>query len=146
MKFTKYLHGTWSIIDQKSIILTNTMHFLAIATNIPVLLRIGFVVQGHNYSCCKACWELTHPTLFNKELFVLGTTSDGILLSMFLYRFQVHFSVSVTHSSLCWIQCNCCSTVYNYSCQAKTKDSSVSSTADIQYQHLNSPPLTVYRK
>ncbi len=32
-------------IKEKSIILTHTMYFLA--TNIPVLLKTGFVVQGH---------------------------------------------------------------------------------------------------
>ncbi len=32
-------------IKEKSIILTHTM--LAIATNIPVLLKTGFVLQGH---------------------------------------------------------------------------------------------------
>ncbi len=36
-------------IKEKSIILTHTINvLLGIATNIPVLLMIGFVVQGHN--------------------------------------------------------------------------------------------------
>ncbi len=34
-------------IKEKSIILTHTHVFLAIATNISVLLMTGFVVQGH---------------------------------------------------------------------------------------------------
>ncbi len=34
-------------IKGKSIILIHTMLFLAIATNIPMLLMTGFVVQGH---------------------------------------------------------------------------------------------------
>ncbi len=36
-------------IKEKSIILTHTMLFLAIATNIPVLLMTAFVLQGHKY-------------------------------------------------------------------------------------------------
>ncbi len=35
-------------IKEKSIILTHTM-YICIATNIPVLLMTGFVVQGHIY-------------------------------------------------------------------------------------------------
>ncbi len=38
-------------INEKSLILTHTMTFLHIATNISVLLMIGFVVQGHMYVC-----------------------------------------------------------------------------------------------
>ncbi len=34
-------------IKEKSIILTHTMFFLAIATNIPMQIKTGFVVQGH---------------------------------------------------------------------------------------------------
>ncbi len=34
-------------IKEKSIILTHTVYFLAVTTNIPVLLMTGFVVQGH---------------------------------------------------------------------------------------------------
>ncbi len=33
-------------IKEKSIILTNTINFLAIATNITMLLKTGFVVQA----------------------------------------------------------------------------------------------------
>ncbi len=46
-------------IKEKLIILTHTMYFLAIATNIPVLLKTGFVVQGHiqvhlnKLECCE---------------------------------------------------------------------------------------------
>ncbi len=53
--FTKYLHGTWSLLNilmifgikKKSIILT-------IAINIPVLLKTGFVVQGN--MCLSKYW------------------------------------------------------------------------------------------
>jgi len=40
-------------IKEKSIILTHTM--LAIATNIPVLLVNGFVIQGHKCSVLQIC-------------------------------------------------------------------------------------------
>ncbi len=55
-KCTKYLHGTWSLLNilmilgiKKSIIIYNYPYsvFLAIATNIPQRLKTGFVVQGH---------------------------------------------------------------------------------------------------
>ncbi len=54
-KFTKYLHGPQSLfnilmifgIKEKNIILTPYNVFLAITTIIPVLLKTGFVVQGH---------------------------------------------------------------------------------------------------
>ncbi len=36
-------------IKEKWIILDNPNVFLAIATNIPVLLMTGFVIQGHIY-------------------------------------------------------------------------------------------------
>ncbi len=36
-------------IKEKLIILTHTMYFLAIATNILQRLKTGFVVQGHIY-------------------------------------------------------------------------------------------------
>ncbi len=52
-KSTKYLHGSSFFnvlmifdIKKKSIILTHIMHFLAIATNITMLLKTGFVVQA----------------------------------------------------------------------------------------------------
>ncbi len=53
--FTISLHGTWSLLNilmivcrkEKLIILTHTIFLLAIATNIPVRLETGFVVQGH---------------------------------------------------------------------------------------------------
>ncbi len=35
------------VIKEKSIILTHTMYFLVIATNIPQRLKTGFVLQGH---------------------------------------------------------------------------------------------------
>ncbi len=55
MKFTKYLQRTGFLLNvlmifgikAKSIILTHTMYFLAIATNIPQQLKTAFVVQGH---------------------------------------------------------------------------------------------------
>ncbi len=34
---------------EKSIILTHTMYFLAIVTNIPQRHKTGFVLQGYNY-------------------------------------------------------------------------------------------------
>ncbi len=54
MKFTKYLHGTLSLLNilmilcikEKCIILTHNV-LLAIATNIPVMLMAAFVLQGH---------------------------------------------------------------------------------------------------
>ncbi len=58
-KCTKYIHGTWSLLNtlmivgikEKSIILYLYKNvLLAIATNIPVLLLTGFVVQGHKCS------------------------------------------------------------------------------------------------
>ncbi len=60
-KFTKYLHGTCSLLNilkmfgkrEKSIILTYTMFFLAIATNIPQRLKTGFVVLGHKWSAAE---------------------------------------------------------------------------------------------
>ncbi len=55
-KFTKYLHGTWSLhnvprifgIKEKNICNFDPYNvFLAIATNIPVQLMTGLVLQGH---------------------------------------------------------------------------------------------------
>ncbi len=54
-KFTKYLHGTWSLLNirmlfgikEKSIILKPYNVFFTIATNIPQRLKTGFVVQAH---------------------------------------------------------------------------------------------------
>ncbi len=49
--FTKYPHGTWSLIN--ILLIFDIEHFdpnnvfLAIATNIAVLLMTGFVVQDH---------------------------------------------------------------------------------------------------
>ncbi len=42
-------------IKEKSIILTHTMSFLAIATNIPQRLKTGFVVQGHKCEVSAYC-------------------------------------------------------------------------------------------
>ncbi len=54
-KFTKYLHGTCSLLNilkifgikEKSINLTHNYFFLPIATNIPQRLKTAFVLQGH---------------------------------------------------------------------------------------------------
>jgi len=55
-KFTKYLHGTRSLhniliifaIKEKVIILTHALYcWLLPATNIPMLLVTGFLIQGH---------------------------------------------------------------------------------------------------
>ncbi len=52
-KFTKYLHGTWSLLNILMIFDIKINHFdpynvlLAIATNIAMWLMTGFVVQGH---------------------------------------------------------------------------------------------------
>jgi len=40
-------------IKEKSIILKTYNLLLAIATNIPVQLMTGFVVQGHKYGTCN---------------------------------------------------------------------------------------------
>ncbi len=56
-KFTKYLHGTQSLLNILMIfgIKKNRSNFypynvfLAVATNIPVILMTGFVVQGHKW-------------------------------------------------------------------------------------------------
>ncbi len=60
-KFTKYIHGTWFLINilmifgikEQIIILIHTTQpiLLAIATNIPQRLKTGFVVQGHILKC-----------------------------------------------------------------------------------------------
>ncbi len=55
MKCTKYLHETSLLvlmifgIKETSIVLTHTVYFLAITTNIPQRLKTGFVLQGHIY-------------------------------------------------------------------------------------------------
>ncbi len=52
-KCTKYLHGTWSLLNILMIFDIKINHFdpynvlLAIATNIAMWLMTGFVVQGH---------------------------------------------------------------------------------------------------
>ncbi len=50
-KFTKYLDWTWSLLDFWHKIKMYNFDpynvFLAIAINIPQLLKTGFVVQGH---------------------------------------------------------------------------------------------------
>ncbi len=56
-KFTKYLHGTWSLLNilmifgkwRKMYNFDPYSVLLAIATNIPVLLMTAFVLQGHKY-------------------------------------------------------------------------------------------------
>ncbi len=57
LSFDIFMLGTLYLLNirmifgiKKSTILTHTM--LAIATNIPVLLMTGFVVQGHIYVIC----------------------------------------------------------------------------------------------
>ncbi len=58
-KFTKYLHGTWSLLNILMIFGIKKIDnfdphnvLLAIATNIPVLLMTAFVLQGHNWVYC----------------------------------------------------------------------------------------------
>ncbi len=56
-KFTKYLHGTWSLLNiliilgikEKNYNFDPYNVFLAIATNIPQRLKTSFVVQGHKW-------------------------------------------------------------------------------------------------
>ncbi len=81
-KFTKYLHGTWSLLNSLMIFGIKMDNFdpynvlLAIATNIPVLLMTAFVLQGHIYDAiawlCKWTSELNHSLnqTVQKNLFV----------------------------------------------------------------------------
>ncbi len=39
--------------------------FLAIATNIPVLLKTGFVLQGHNFAMSLSCSYFTEAVSYN---------------------------------------------------------------------------------
>ncbi len=64
-KFTKYLHGTWSLLNvliifgiKKICNFDPCNVFWAIATNIPQRLMTGFVLQGHK---C-AIWALIQQT------------------------------------------------------------------------------------
>ncbi len=43
-------------IKEKYIILTHTVYFLPFATNIPVQLKTGFVVQGHICLMASFLW------------------------------------------------------------------------------------------
>ncbi len=84
-KFTKYLHGTWSLLNILMIFGSNIDPYnilLANATNIPVLLMTGFVSPG------TQIWKFSH--LFS-HLFIL-TLFKTCMLSFFLFTKKVELA------------------------------------------------------
>ncbi len=79
-KFTKYLHGTRSLLNilmifgiKKNYNFDPHNVFLAIATNIPQRLKTGFVLQGHIYKHTHAFIHFRKNMLFVyiKYIFVI---------------------------------------------------------------------------
>ncbi len=95
-KCTKYLHGTWSLLNillvfwhKRKIDNFDAMQcnvFLAIAANISQRLKTGFVVQGYIWLWPRTCTD-TH----------ISTLSSGLLFS----RAQITHTRDVVHARVC---------------------------------------------
>ncbi len=53
--------------------------FLAIATNIPVWLKTGFVVQGHVCVCVCVCVTLDHKTCLKSHWYICSNSQKYIV-------------------------------------------------------------------
>ncbi len=94
-KCTKYLRGTWPLLKMNDFWHKRKVdHFdpynvlLAIARNIPVLLKTGFVLQGHIYTRSFSFVKLVNISLEN--LWKLTIYKSHGKSSKFLQMYYIH--------------------------------------------------------